>query len=35
MIRTIWEQLPGRFSGIAVNTYMIMPNHFQGIIYSR
>src|SRR5947209_2465240 len=30
--RTSWESLPKRFSSIELDVYVIMPNHFHGLI---
>lgn len=27
-----WFQLPGRFNGIQLDTFVVMPNHIHGII---
>ncbi len=27
-----WESLPGRFAGLRLDSYVIMPNHFHGIV---
>ena len=32
MIRRVWQELPGRFPGIALDTFILMPNHLHGII---
>ena len=32
MIRRVWQEIPGRFPGIALDTFVVMPNHVHGII---
>lgn len=32
MVMAAWEGLPGRFSFVGVDTHVVMPNHFHGII---
>jgi len=32
MIQTEWEKLPQRFNGIELHEFVVMPNHFHGII---
>jgi len=32
MIETIWQDLPNRFSKIELDEWVVMPNHFHGII---
>jgi len=32
MVVDIWNSLPERFPNVALDEYMIMPNHFHGII---
>lgn len=32
IIRSVWEESPGHFPSIDTDTYVIMPNHFHGII---
>ena len=32
MISEYWGFLPGRFPGVALDVFMVMPNHFHGII---
>ena len=32
MIRRVWQEIPGRFPGIAFDTFIVMPNHIHGII---
>lgn len=32
MIQKWWEQIPDKFSNISIDEYIIMPNHFHGII---
>ncbi len=33
IIQTCWLDLPHRFPGIELDEYVIMPNHFHGIIF--
>ncbi len=35
MIRRIWNDLPNRFDFIRLDEYIVMPNHFHGIIEIR
>ena len=32
MVKSIWENLPLRFSNISMDTFVIMPNHIHGLI---
>jgi putative transposase len=32
MLRSVWEGLPGRFSGMELDAFVVMPNHIHGII---
>jgi REP element-mobilizing transposase RayT len=32
MIQTAWEALPGKFPNIAMDEFVVMPNHFHGIL---
>ncbi len=32
MAHTVWESLPGRFTGLALDVFIVMPNHIHGII---
>jgi putative transposase len=32
IVQQIWEELPGRFPNIALDLFIVMPNHFHGII---
>jgi putative transposase len=32
MIQTQWEKLPQRFCNIALHEFVVMPNHFHGIL---
>jgi putative transposase len=32
MIQTEWEKLPQRFSNIELDKFVVMPNHFHGIL---
>lgn len=32
MIAESWAALPERFSGIALDAYVVMPNHLRGIV---
>lgn len=32
IINQYWQKLPNRFPNIEVDTFVIMPNHFHGII---
>jgi REP element-mobilizing transposase RayT len=32
MIETVWRELPRRFSRIDVDSAIVMPNHFHGIV---
>lgn len=31
-VAEIWRQLPARFPQVALDEYIVMPNHFHGII---
>ena len=30
-IRSVWQALPGRFSGLELDAFVVMPNHVHGI----
>lgn len=32
MVREWWLKLPDKFPGVALDEYVIMPNHFHGIV---
>ena len=32
MLLNEWQRLPGRFSGLEVDAFMIMPNHIHGLL---
>ena len=32
MVATHWEDLPGRFPGLALDAFVVMPNHFHGVL---
>ena len=32
MIRRVWQEIPGRFQDIALDEFIVMPNHIHGII---
>jgi len=32
MVKTVWESMSTRFPNIELGTYIIMPNHFHGIV---
>jgi len=32
LLRKIWTELDGIFSGISLDVFIVMPNHFHGII---
>ncbi|TVR13291.1 MAG: transposase [Phormidium sp. GEM2.Bin31] len=32
LIQTFWQQLPQQFSNIALDSFILMPNHLHGII---
>ncbi len=32
IVKSIWEELPVRYHSIGIDYYVIMPNHFHGII---
>ena len=32
MMQTVWDELPDRFSNIALDEYIVMPNHFHGLV---
>lgn len=34
-INTTWLALPKRFSGIAVDVHVVMPNHLHGIVWIK
>ena len=32
MVKSVWDKLPRKFLGIKIDEYIIMPDHFHGII---
>ncbi len=32
MVQRAWEQLPDRFPDMALDSYVVMPNHFHGLV---
>lgn len=32
MIQSVWDEIPAHYSGIDVDEFVIMPNHFHGIV---
>ena len=32
LVQTAWDELPGRFPGVELDGFVIMPNHFHGIV---
>ena len=32
MVQSVWEQLPNRFSHVLLDSYVVMPNHFHGLL---
>ena len=32
MVAEVWRALPGRFSNLAVDNFIVMPNHIHGIV---
>ncbi len=32
LVQQTWEQLPGRFPSVALDTFVVMPNHIHGVI---
>ena len=35
IVRSIWESLPSRFSAVALDAFVVMPNHVHGIVILR
>jgi hypothetical protein len=35
MVQTVWDELPLHYPGIAVDTFVLMPNRVHGIIVLR
>jgi len=33
MVKAAWNRLPDRFSSIELDAYVVMPNHFHGIVF--
>ena len=33
MVQTIWDELPLHYPGVAVDAFVLMPNHIHGIIF--
>jgi len=32
MVESVWNDLPDRYPGVAVDVYVVMPNHSHGIV---
>lgn len=32
MVATMWSELPSRFAGAEIDTFVVMPNHLHGIV---
>jgi REP element-mobilizing transposase RayT len=32
VVKAVWESLPGRFAGLEVGDFVVMPNHVHGIV---
>ena len=32
MVQTVWEEMPTHYAGMAIDTFVVMPNHIHGII---
>ena len=35
MVESVWSELPKRFSHVKLDEFVIMPNHFHGIVVFR
>ena len=35
MIRRVWDGVPDRFSTIAIDEFVVMPNHVHGVLFIR
>ena len=33
MVRTEWEKLPGRYEGVELDEFVVMPNHLHAILF--
>ena len=32
MVQTVWDEMPVHYVGVAINTFVVMPNHIHGIV---
>ena len=32
MVQTVWDEIPGRYPGVDVDVFVVMPDHVHGII---
>jgi putative transposase len=32
MVQTVWDEMPVHYVGVAIDTFVVMPNHIHGII---
>jgi REP element-mobilizing transposase RayT len=32
MVRSVWDEMPGRYPGIETDAFVVMPNHVHGIV---
>jgi REP-associated tyrosine transposase len=32
MVQTVWDEIPVHYAGVAIDTFIVMPNHIHGII---
>ena len=35
MVQRVWEEMPGRFPNIEMDTFIVMPNHIHGIVITN
>ena len=35
MVRRVWDGMPGRFQLVALDEFVVMPNHVHGVIFIR
>jgi REP element-mobilizing transposase RayT len=35
MVRSVWDDIPGHYEGVATDAFQLMPNHVHGILVLR
>ncbi len=35
IVRSLWEELPARYPEVALDSFVVMPNHVHGVVFVR